>query len=185
MGFLRWSYCSWEATGESANQNYERQGSELREEPKKKKDNRSVYLCYELRKLYKCMFRFFLFVTTCLLIINTSAICQDLISNDSIAFKVLRKRLVIEDDGSVIPSSFFLMVNLKNGKLNELRKLSKVDWLKLLSNEKTDWIANLVLYNLTKKDAVSFAYSAIKNRSEWVKSGKYEEDISYWKENLR
>ena len=62
----------------------------------------------------------------------------------------------------------------------ELNDISKDKWLYLLQNEKTDYAANLLLYNLYQKGAILF-YN--QDKFYWRSCCK-SDDINYWKQFL-
>ena len=64
-----------------------------------------------------------------------------------------------------------------------IKSINKEEWIKLLLNNKTDWAANLILYDLYKKNAVVFN-TVIKSRKDWINVSK-DTDVSYWKEFIR
>ncbi|NNV55077.1 hypothetical protein [Limnovirga soli] len=104
------------------------------------------------------------------------------INNDSIQYKVL---LTYREDslGDFLPSIYTVSVKIKDSSmLNTIKSLSNSDWLKLLTNEKSDWAANLLLYNLYNKDATRF--TVIRTRDNWI-SRRKNEDVEYWRKTFK
>ena len=64
-----------------------------------------------------------------------------------------------------------------------VKSIKKDEWIELLLNNKTDWAANLILYDLYERNAVVFN-TVIKSRKDWVTVSK-DTDVSYWEEFLR
>lgn len=64
----------------------------------------------------------------------------------------------------------------------KIKLFDRKTWLKLLNDSNVDWIANLVLYELYRKDASFFRF--VDNRKKWIVKGK-EGDLAYWKRNLK
>jgi hypothetical protein len=108
---------------------------------------------------------------------------QEIPSNDSVKYKVLRKGSVIISEKLVEPVSYYIYVDISNLLREEYKKITKTKWLELLGNEKTDWAANLILYDLYRKDAITFSNN-MKKREDWVLSKQKNRDIKYWKSNL-
>jgi hypothetical protein len=105
------------------------------------------------------------------------------IDNSYIRFEILRQSLQMIDTNTIIPSKYFIRVDLTNKQRRLLKYFSKEDWIKLLKDSKSDWAANLILYDITKKDALLFN-TVLKTRNDWKTSAK-EKDINYWKQHLK
>lgn len=72
--------------------------------------------------------------------------------------------------------------SLDSADWNEIKRLDRESWLKLLNDSRVDWIANLALYELYRKDAGIFR--VIKTRDNWITSRR-KGDIAYWEKNLK
>ena len=72
-------------------------------------------------------------------------------------------------------------VDLPELQLKIVKTLKRDCWLELLKNEKTDWAANLILYDLHNKSAVLLSSESCSN---WKKYSK-EEEIIYWERELK
>ena len=62
-----------------------------------------------------------------------------------------------------------------------IKKLNYENWMSLLSDNNSDWAANLILYNMYNKDA--FLLARNDNRVLWITSFK-QDDLKYWKKHL-
>jgi hypothetical protein len=103
---------------------------------------------------------------------------QTFISNDSVKFSVLRKSSVFIGKGKIEPAVYRIKVHIADTLLNECLNFSKEKWIKLLSDDKADWAANLILYQIHKRNAVSFLASP--DMRYW-KLRKKKFEINYWK----
>ena len=63
-----------------------------------------------------------------------------------------------------------------------IRTIKKEQWLQLLQNSATDYAANALLYSLYNRDAIVLLCH--RDIEDWRMSMK-EDDINYWKGNLR
>jgi hypothetical protein len=100
------------------------------------------------------------------------------ISNNSIRFEILRQGLEMIDTNTITPTKYFIKVDLTKKQRRLLKSFSREDWIRLLNDSKSDWAANLVLYDTYEKDAILFN-TVLKTRNEWEISAK-EKDINYW-----
>ncbi len=108
--------------------------------------------------------------------------CIIKLSNAKITFTLLRYGM---DFTETTPpkAEVVIKTSVKSTALwKQLKVLSPSQWQCLLDNPKTDWAANLILYQLYEKDAI--LYKKIKNRNDWLKTKK-DEDIAYWKKKLK
>jgi hypothetical protein len=105
------------------------------------------------------------------------------IHNDSLSFVVLRKSGELLDNGGYKPISYSIRVKISKEQREICKQISNDQWLGLLQDEKTDWAANLILYDLFEKDALTYL-NTYKSRSVWIKLGQRDADIKYWKERL-
>lgn len=126
----------------------------------------------------------FLFFT--LIVLNNlfGQTINSFIYNDSIHYRFGYVGMKFIDDKTIEPSKYIVVINLSKNEKERVVALKKNDWLKLLSNSKTDWAANLLLYNLYKRNAIEY-YVNIKNRNIWILLNKKKEEIRYWKKMLK
>ena len=113
------------------------------------------------------------------------AICQSdklfaHLSNDSVRLKILRVSPNFIDNGKVSTPKNLIKVTITSVDSKGLKKMKRSDWIKALNDPQTDWAANLLLYDMYRKDATTFIVT--KKREEWVISNK-ESDIEYWKKS--
>lgn len=105
------------------------------------------------------------------------------INNITAKFTVLRTSLQLLDSTRISPPRYMIDVKLSESEKKQLKALSKSFWIDCLQNTKTDWAANLLLYDLYEKDAI-FYWNKIKTRSDWILIGKIE-DLAYWSNKLK
>lgn len=114
--------------------------------------------------------------------IRSNAQDSSVISNSTIKYGVGRAAVPIDSTGYiVISSNYIIQVEIADSIKMALSKLSREQWLQYLQNPKTDWAANLLLYDLYKKDALLFV---TRTREEWLIRLK-NEDIGYWNRTLK
>jgi len=70
-------------------------------------------------------------------------------------------------------------VFLDDNKIDELKKLSRDQWLILLNDSISDWASSLCLYFLTDRD-VDTMYFYISDRSLWYEYNLRDSDIVFW-----
>ena len=75
-----------------------------------------------------------------------------------------------------------VVINLSQEEEDIVKKIDYQDWMSLLSNEQSDWAANLILYYIFDRD--SKLLSRVKSRKEWKKYKK-KEDLEFWKLHLK
>ena len=63
-----------------------------------------------------------------------------------------------------------------------IKHISKRQWLSMLNDKKTDFAANLLLYQLYEREAIMFLQ--IKDASDWRLSLK-DDDLYYWRRTLK
>jgi len=63
-----------------------------------------------------------------------------------------------------------------------IKRISKRQWLSMLNDKKTDFAANLLLYQLYEREAIVFL--DIKDASDWRLSLK-DDDLYYWRRTLK
>ena len=116
----------------------------------------------------------------CFFLIGRSqdTICMLKIMNEEVSFKVYIYGM--DFTAKTKPkSNLVIETNIKDAALwRRIKVLAAEQWLCLLNNPKSDWAANLILYQLYEKDAILF--SKIKKREDWIGFRK-DEDIEYWK----
>lgn len=105
------------------------------------------------------------------------------IQNSKFKYDILKTSTQSLKGDTVVPAKYLIDVNIPLKEKKRFKLLSKVKWIKLLSNPKTDWAANLILYDLYSKDAIEFAF-VILNREKWILLQK-EEDLAYWSSILK
>ncbi len=104
------------------------------------------------------------------------------IDNNTFKYKIVRVSLQLKTEEKAVPSKYLIKAELPENARNDLKKLTKKEWLALLSNDKSDWAANLFLYDLFERDA--FLFNTTKNREQWCLSLK-QKDIDFWKKKLK
>ena len=63
-----------------------------------------------------------------------------------------------------------------------IKHISKRQWLSMLTDKKTDFAANLLLYQLYEREAIMFLQ--IKDASDWRLAMK-DDDLYYWRRTLK
>ena len=63
-----------------------------------------------------------------------------------------------------------------------IKHISKRQWLSMLNDKKTDFAANLLLYQLYEREAIMFLQ--IKDASDWRLALK-DDDLYYWRRTLK
>ena len=63
-----------------------------------------------------------------------------------------------------------------------IKHISKRQWLGMLNDKKTDFAANLLLYQLYEREAIMFLQ--IKDASDWRLAMK-DDDLYYWRRTLK
>jgi hypothetical protein len=97
----------------------------------------------------------------------------------------IKYSLVFSSCDSCVPimtKGYRISTNITTEQLGIANKLTYSDWLNMLNSSKSDWAANLILYQIFDKDAVSFF--SFNNRSKWIKYFKGQ-DIEYWNQKLK
>ena len=84
------------------------------------------------------------------------------------------------NDTIIVPSKYIILIDLKDEQKSELNSLTVKDWIELLNDEKTDFMANLMLYSIFEKDAIYFLDLSVEQWKEFFK----REDIDYWSQYL-
>jgi hypothetical protein len=100
------------------------------------------------------------------------------IDNAPIKFVTYRTSLQFYDFDRATPSEFRVYVQITDSIKKEFKTICKDEWLRLLQDEKTDWAANPILYDIYEKEAIKFRIQP--NRLDWVNRHKAKE-IEYWR----
>jgi hypothetical protein len=104
------------------------------------------------------------------------------VTDDSVKFEICRVGPNFIGSGKI--SRPQILIKVTSGKIDSklLKKLKRSDWLKGLSDPRTDWAVNLLLYHIYEKDATSFL--VIKSRAQWIRNNRAS-DIRYWTGRLK
>ncbi|HEX7847222.1 MAG TPA: hypothetical protein VF476_15585 [Chitinophagaceae bacterium] len=103
-------------------------------------------------------------------------------NNAKISYTMFRSSPVFSDSTIVVDPKNLVRLSISKDCKNQSRQISTKEWLALLNDDNSDWIANLLLYELYERDATIFI--VIKRREDWVSTYK-DSDIIYWKEKLQ
>ena len=104
----------------------------------------------------------------------------DFIRNDKIKYSI-----VLASCDSCFPimtKGYRIRTNLTEEQKEIVHSLTFKDWAYLLNDSKSDWAANLTLYEIFDKDAISL-YS-FNSRKKWIKYFKGE-DLAFWEQKLK
>jgi len=104
------------------------------------------------------------------------------LNNNSIKFQVYRASLYVIGENKVTDPKFLIVVTKKTSDVKKLKEISREDWLAALNNPKYDWAANLLLYEMYKKDATAF--EVVKTREQWL-DGHKKTDVEFWQNELK
>ena len=105
------------------------------------------------------------------------------IRNDSIKFAYgFRTPSLL--DKHYVPSYYDIHVTINKEERSTAKRLSRECWISLLNDKSTDWAANLILYDLYRKDATDFRIFDLKSRDDWVLQMK-KRDVAYWTKYLK
>ncbi|HKO82116.1 MAG TPA: hypothetical protein VJU78_17030 [Chitinophagaceae bacterium] len=104
------------------------------------------------------------------------------LNNNSIKFQVYRASLYVIGENKVTDPKFLITITKKSSDAKTLKSISREDWLAALNNPKCDWAANLLLYEMYKKDATTF--EVVKTREQWL-NGYKQTDIEFWQKELK
>lgn len=103
-------------------------------------------------------------------------------NNKAIKFRIITTPIKLLDSNRIEPSQTLVEVYIDQNIKSGFEKLSYEDWIKLLSDENTDWAANLFLYDFYKRDA---SYLEVrKGRKFWKRCCK-ESEVVFWKKKLQ
>lgn len=101
--------------------------------------------------------------------------------NDSFNFRIIRTSSKILDSNRIELSAVLIESMISKMDKEKIANLKYSDWLRLLNNEKTDWAANLYLYEIYRRDASIF--ENIKSIERWRVCCK-KEDVDFWRKTL-
>lgn len=103
------------------------------------------------------------------------------ISNDKLQFEVAKIGTTRFVDSVVVTTPKYLAfvdsVNFESLANRDKNKLIN-RLVPMLTDSTKDWYANVLLYQLTQKDASSLI--VVENRNEWIEKSK-DNDLNYWK----
>ena len=127
-----------------------------------------------------------LIILSILAVINVSLITAQIkevnFLNNKVRFEVFRQSTNVYDTSNKSPAAIYLKTNLPNNLKTEFSKFSKSLIISLLYDSQTDWVTNLLLYEIYKRNAFMYI-NVIKNRKNWLPIKK--NDIKYWKKILK
>ena len=143
----------------------------------------SFYFYNSLKKLLKMKKIFFIIN---LFLFYSTAYSQSTVSfinNDSMKFSY---RFISPSilDKDYVPSQYIIRVKISGEQRNMVKDFKREYWIRLLNDKATDWAANLILYDLYRKDATILEGTNLKSRSDWVLQFK-KDDITYWEKCLK
>lgn len=103
------------------------------------------------------------------------------ISNDKLQFEVAKIGTTRFVDSVVVTTPKYLAfvdsVNFESLANRDKNKLIN-RLVPMLTDSTKDWYTNVLLYQLTQKDASSLI--VVENRNEWIEKSK-DDDLNYWK----
>jgi hypothetical protein len=100
------------------------------------------------------------------------------IDNNSIKYRISRISMQLINDSQAVAAKYIIRVQMSTKDKNEIKKWGKNKWEELLQDKKTDWAANLILYDKYERDAILFN-SVIKSRKDWLLTER-QKDLNYW-----
>lgn len=102
---------------------------------------------------------------------------KDVINNKTLSYKIIKTPVTLLDSNKTQFPQTFIQLSLTKDEESEMHKLTSKDWRMLLSNNKSDWAANICLYHIFNKDASNF--DIFKTEQEWRKFYK-KDDVLFW-----
>ncbi len=90
---------------------------------------------------------------------------MEFINNKSLKYQIII--LACDTCAPISNIGYRVLVELSNNERKLIKKISYAEWMRLLISEKSDWAANLILYNLFDRDASLLARRD--TRSLWLK----------------
>ena len=138
------------------------------------------------------MKRFGLLLIGVLLVITTNCNNQQLnnryssnnlsfIKNDKLHYNILL--VACDTCVPIINKGYRVRVKLTDKQKSIVKKIKKEMWRHLLSDKKTDFAANLILYDIYDKDAI-LLFGLGNNIRDWRKNLK-RDDTSFWLKKLK
>jgi hypothetical protein len=127
---------------------------------------------------------FFVIFVSCFAKVST---CQSnkwikYLDNQTAEFTIARSSITFVDSNSVLPPQTFVVTTLTEKVKKKLAKVSEREWIQLLHNGKTDWAANLYLYEKYDLDATDF--EVVKTKDQWRLCCK-QKDLLFWERKFR
>ena len=106
--------------------------------------------------------------------------CVPFIDNRTIKYNIM---LVACDTCAPIHDiGYRVLISLSAKEDSIIKHISKRQWLSMLNDKKTDFAANLLLYQLYEREAIVFLQ--IKDASDWRLAMK-DDDLYYWRRTLK
>ena len=106
--------------------------------------------------------------------------CVPFIDNRTIKYNIL---LVACDTCAPIHDiGYRVRISLSAKEDSIIKHISKRQWLSMLNDKKTDFAANLLLYQLYEREAIVLLH--YNNAPEWRQAMK-ENDLHYWQQTLK
>jgi len=99
--------------------------------------------------------------------------------------KLINYSIVLLACDTCVPISnigYRVRVDISKRNLELVKKIGYKKWMELLSSDKSDWAANLILYYIYNKDASLLARR--NTRELWIRFLK-EDDVDFWKKALK
>jgi len=106
---------------------------------------------------------------------------ESVLNNDSIKYRTLRTSFHFETPKIAVPSKTLIQIIMDSTTRAKIKSYTYSEWMNLLRDKKTDWAANLCLYDFYELNASDF--DLWQNRNRWAQCCK-PDDIAYWKKNL-
>lgn len=126
----------------------------------------------------------FLFI---MIILSSNTFCQSYLTdstylkNDSIKYEIVFKTRSILSQKHDKKIGYYIDLDIPKPIKQKLIKKDSIFWINKLSDETSDWAANLVLYYIFDREAVLI--KAVENdRTKWMKIRTNE--IEYWRKFL-
>jgi len=101
------------------------------------------------------------------------------VNNANVRYEIWHYSMQLIDTNKAIPSKYVIAVSIGSNLKGKLKAFSAEQWLNWLEDNRTDWAANLLLYDLYERDAIVYKV-VIKKRKDWLLAKKAEE-LEYWK----
>ena len=101
------------------------------------------------------------------------------INNETISYDVISP---MKKYGSGRAASPFIVIRVNKSVQDALiiERITSEDWLKALEDPKTDWAANLLLYERFNRLGMILLQCALQQWKQYVK----EDDLAYWRKKL-